>query len=98
MPPWTTRCATPHRRRGPSGQHALADVFQRGVIRLSRVQFDRLRGHAGFAEAGGVAADALDLAVPHGRARQRDWPASNRANLMLDEPQLSTSTSSPRVG
>jgi hypothetical protein len=35
-------------------------------------------------------ADTLHLAVPQRLARQRVASASNKANLMLDEPQLRT--------
>jgi hypothetical protein len=66
-------------------------MLQRGVVGLLRIESERGRWRTCLDELGLLAADAFDLARPDGLARATaSRPASNSANLMLDEPQLST--------
>jgi hypothetical protein len=84
-----------HRSGRPSAglrDDGRAHVLQCGVVRLRGVE-DRgpVGGEPCLLEHRALAADAFDLTRPDGLgAAAASQAASNNANLMLDDPQLST--------
>ena len=60
---------------------ALADDLERRGMWMPCVQFDAVRGNAGFAEVRRRSADALHLAIPQRRARKRVYIGCEQREL-----------------